>query len=72
LVELDLRTLYLKDLRLEGCTVYDPHVFTHLVAYVERGEIRPVIAAVYPLTAIVAAQQAFTAKSQVGKIVLQP
>jgi NADPH:quinone reductase-like Zn-dependent oxidoreductase len=72
MVELDLRTLYLKDLRLEGCTVYDPVVFRELVGYIERGEIRPVIAAVYPLGSMVAAQEAFGAKAQVGKIVLQP
>jgi NADPH:quinone reductase-like Zn-dependent oxidoreductase len=72
MVELDLRTLYLKDLRLEGCTVYDPAVFRNLVGYVERGEVRPVIASVYPLGSIVEAQQAFGAKAQVGKIVLQP
>jgi NADPH:quinone reductase-like Zn-dependent oxidoreductase len=72
MVELDLRTLYLKDLRLEGCTVYEPAVFRNLVGYIEGGEIRPVIAAIYPLGSMVAAQEAFGTKSRVGKIVLQP
>src|SRR5579862_6499893 len=42
-VELDLRTLYLKDLRLLGCTIPDPEVFSNLICYIERGEISPVI-----------------------------
>ena len=69
-VELDLRTLYLKDLRLLGCTVFEPAVFRHLVQYIERGEIHPVIAAVHPLAAIVEAQQEFMAKRRMGKIIL--
>lgn len=70
LVELDLRTLYLKDLRLFGCTVLDPEVFPNLVGYIERAEIRPCIAATYPLAEIVQAQEAFLTKRHVGKIVL--
>lgn len=69
-VELDLRTLYLNDLSLFGCTVLDPGVFADLVGYIERGEIRPVVAAVFPLSEIVAAQQLFSTKHHVGKIVL--
>ncbi len=71
-VELDLRTLYLKDLRLLGCTVLEPGVFANLVRYIERGEIRPLLAAVHPLAAIVQAQQEFLAKSRMGKIILVP
>ena len=72
IVDLDLRTLYLKDLRLDGCTVFEPSVFRNLVGYIERGEIRPVIARVFALDSIVAAQQEFSAKGHTGKIVLQP
>jgi NADPH:quinone reductase-like Zn-dependent oxidoreductase len=71
-VKLDLRTLYLKDLRLIGCTVLEPEVFGNLVRYIERGEIKPVIASIHPLSAIVAAQQEFLAKQHTGKIVLVP
>jgi NADPH:quinone reductase-like Zn-dependent oxidoreductase len=70
LVELDLRTLYLKDLRLLGCTIPDPEVFPNLIRYIEQGEIRPVIAATYPLSEIAAAQAHFLEKSHIGKIVL--
>lgn len=69
-VALDLRTLYLKDLVLHGCTVLDPGVFAALVRRVERGEVRPVVAATHPLEQIVEAQDRFGAKDHVGKIVL--
>ncbi len=70
IVDLDLRTLYLKDLRLLGCTILEPEVFPNLIGYIERGEIKPVVAATFPLVGIVAAQEAFLAKRHVGKIVL--
>ncbi len=69
-VELDLRTLYLKDLRLLGCTIPDPEIFPNLIRYIERGEIRPVVSATYPLSEIAAAQSNFMLKSHIGKIVL--
>ena len=71
-VELDLRTLYLNDLRLFGCTIPEPGIFTALVGYIERGEIRPLVARTYPLAAMAEAQRAFLTKRHVGKIVLQP
>lgn len=70
LVELDLRTLYLKDLTLYGATVLGATVFASLVRYIEEGAIRPLVAAVLPLREIVAAQQQFLAKAHTGKIVL--
>jgi NADPH:quinone reductase-like Zn-dependent oxidoreductase len=71
IVDLDLRTLYLKDLRLIGCTVLEPEVFPNLITYIERGEIRPLIAATFPMSEIIAAQEAFLTKRHVGKIVLE-
>ena len=47
-------------------------VFGNLVGYIERGEIRPLVAATFPLAEIGAAQEAFLAKRHVGKIVLVP
>jgi NADPH:quinone reductase-like Zn-dependent oxidoreductase len=70
IVDLDLRTLYLKDLRLIGCTVLEPEVFPSLIGYIERGEVRPLIAASYAMRDIVAAQEDFLTKRHVGKIVL--
>lgn len=70
IVELDLRALYLKDLRLLGCTIPEPGVFADLVGYIERGEIRPLVARTYPLTAIADAQRDFLTRQHLGKIVL--
>ena len=72
MVTLDLRTLYLKDLRLLGCTILEPDVFSNLVGYIERREIKPVVANTYPLNEIVRAQQEFLGKQFTGKIVLIP
>ncbi len=71
-VQLDLRTLYLKDLRFYGCTVLEPGVFAQLVGYIESGGIKPLIAAIHPLSAIVDAQREFLEKRHTGKIVLIP
>lgn len=68
IVELDLRTLYLKDLTLTGSTRQAPGVFTDLVGYIERGEIRPVLAETYTLRDLRAAQEAFLGKAHIGKI----
>lgn len=72
LVELDVRTLYLKDLTFYGCTFQEDEVFTNLIAYIERNEIRPVVAATYPLADIRQAQTDFLAKKHTGKLVLIP
>jgi NADPH:quinone reductase-like Zn-dependent oxidoreductase len=69
-VDLDLRTLYLKDLTLLGCTFQEDRIFDQLVGYIERGEIAPVVAQTFALRDIGLAQQAFEAKNFVGKIVL--
>ena len=70
IVELDLRQLYLKDLSLFGCTAQREGVFRNLIGYIERGEIKPLLARTCPLAEIVAAQQEFLSKRHVGKLVL--
>lgn len=72
LAEVDLRTLYLKDLTLFGCTFQEDAVFENLIRYIEAGEIRPVVARTYPLSQIVQAQKDFLSKRHVGKLVLIP
>ena len=69
-VELDLRTLYLRDITMHGCTVPPPDVFANLVRYIESGEVRPVVAATYPLDRFRLAQETFIRKSHVGAIVI--
>ncbi|MBB2701862.1 alcohol dehydrogenase [Rhizobium phaseoli] len=70
IVELDVRTLYLKDLTFFGCTFQEDVVFENLVSYVERGEIRPLVGKSYPLSEIVEAQRDFLSKRIAGKLVL--
>lgn len=72
LVTLDLRTLYLKNLTLLGCTAWDEPVFANLVGYIERGELRPLVAQSFALAQIAQAQRAFLDKAHVGKFVLIP
>ena len=45
-------------------------MFSSLVGYVERNEIRPLVANTYPLRDIVQAQRDFVAKRFAGKLVL--
>jgi NADPH:quinone reductase-like Zn-dependent oxidoreductase len=70
MVELDVRTLYLKDLSLLGCTTLEPDAFPNLIGAIERGDIAPEVAATYPLGSIADAQTAFETKQHVGKMVL--
>jgi NADPH:quinone reductase-like Zn-dependent oxidoreductase len=72
IVDLDVRTLYLKDLSFFGCTYQDDVVFENLVKYIEENEIKPLVAKTYPLKDIVAAQKDFLEKKFTGKLVLIP
>jgi len=72
IVELDVRTLYLKDLSFFGCTYQPRSIFQNLIRYIERGELKPLIAQQYSLQEIKSAQQDFTAKKFVGKLILLP
>ncbi len=68
IVEFDLRTFYLRDLTFTGSTVVEPHIFQNLVGYIERGEVKPVLAATWPLEELATAQQAFIDKKHTGNI----
>ncbi len=72
MVELDLRTFYLRDLTFTGSTVNTPENFTDVVKYIENGQIKPALAATYPLAELREAQQAFIAKKHTGNIVVIP
>jgi NADPH:quinone reductase-like Zn-dependent oxidoreductase len=71
LVELDVRTLYLKDLSLFGCTVLEAEVFNNLIKHIEQGAIKPVVARLFALEEVRDAQTLFLKKQHVGKIVLR-
>ncbi len=70
LVPFDLRDFYLKDLTFTGATIVPAHLFADLVGYIARKEIRPLVAATYPLTALREAQDAFLEKRHVGNIII--
>lgn len=72
IVELDLRTLYLRDLTFTGSTVIPFEVMPNLVRYIENKEIKPSLAATYPLEELHEAQTAFIAKEHTGNIVVIP
>ncbi|KIC41790.1 alcohol dehydrogenase [Ruegeria sp. ANG-S4] len=72
MVEFDLRTFYLRDLTFTGSTVIDPQVMQNLVRYIEAGEVKPALAATFPLSELHAAQTAFIAKKHTGNIVVIP
>ena len=72
IVSMDMRDFYLKDLNLIGCTSWDEPVFPNLIGYIERGEIKPLVAQTFALKDIALAQQAFNQKTHVGKFVLVP
>lgn len=72
IVNFDMRDFYLKDLTLIGCTAWDEPVFPNLVSYIERGEIKPLLAGVFPLEKIADAQREFMRKLHVGNYVLFP
>lgn len=72
MVELDLRTCYLRDLTFAGSTVITPEVMPNLIRYIEAGEIKPALASTYPLDQLREAQATFIAKSHTGNIVVTP
>ena len=72
IVELDLRTFYLRDLTFTGSTVITPEVMPNLISYIEQGEIKPALAATYPLEQLHEAQETFITKQHTGNIVVIP
>jgi len=71
-VTLDLRRLYLKDLTLMGCTAQSREGFLTVIGYIERGDIKPLVAGVFPLADLALAQQRFIEKQHIGKLVVVP
>jgi NADPH:quinone reductase-like Zn-dependent oxidoreductase len=71
IVRLDLRTLYLKDLHLIGCTIPREGLFQELVQKIESGIIKPKISSSFRLSEMVRAQEQFLARSHLGKIIIK-
>lgn len=72
IVTTDMRDFYLKDLKLIGCTAWNEPVFPDLIGYIERGEIKPLVAETYDFEDIASAQQNFMKKTHFGNFVLVP
>lgn len=71
-VSLDLRTLYLNNISLLGCTAWAEPVFANLISYIERGDIRPMLVKTFALQDTAQAQREFLSKVDVGKFALVP
>ena len=72
IVEFDLRTFYLRDLVLLGATIVPEGTFANLVSYIERREIKPLVAATFRLRQLHAAQDFFLARNHIGNVVVTP
>ncbi|WP_274630102.1 alcohol dehydrogenase family protein [Arvimicrobium flavum] len=71
-VQLDLRTMYLKQLQLHGSSQGTRGDFRRIVRYIEQKKIRPLVGGVYRLSDFHRAQTDFMAKKFVGKLVVVP
>lgn len=71
-VQLDLRTMYLKHLELHGSSQGTRGAFRRLVRYIEEGKLKPLVGGVYRLSDFHRAQADFMAKGFVGKLVVVP
>lgn len=70
LVELDVRTLYLKDLSFYGCTVLEESVFANLMKRIESDTVSPLVAKTFSLSQLPDAQSYFETKQHTGKLVI--
>lgn len=71
-VQLDLRTVYLKHLELHGSSQGTRTAFRRLVGHIEAGRIRPLLERTFPLSQLREAERVFMGKSHIGKIVVVP
>lgn len=71
-VPFDLRTMYLKYLRLIGVSIGYPRHFEAVLGHIAAGRVKPVLAQTYPLSRIRAAQEKFMSKDFFGNIVVLP
>ena len=71
-VDLDLRTMYLKHLELHGSSQGTRTAFRRLVGYIESGELQPILHGTYRLSEFHAAQAEFVAKRYIGNLVVVP
>ncbi len=71
-VELDIRTIYLKHLDFLGSTMGTKEEFADLERYINTGRFRPVIGGTYDLADLPRAQADFKTKNFFGNLVIVP
>ena len=71
-VELDLRTVYLKHLQIHGSSQGSRGAFKDLLGYINDSRLSANLDATYKLSDIHRAQQEFMQKKYVGKLVVIP
>ncbi|MET9155563.1 zinc-binding dehydrogenase [Streptomyces griseoflavus] len=71
-VAFDVRRLYLHNMQVIGSSMHTPTHFALLMDMARRAEVRPVVAATFPLDQAARAQEELAARRHVGKIVLCP
>ena len=71
-IELDIRTVYLKQLEIHGSSQGTRKAFAQLLNYIESAKIKPSLFATYPLSEFHQAQTDFMAKGYIGKLVVMP
>ena len=71
-VTFDVRRLYLHNAQVIGSAMHTPAHFEMLVDLARRADVRPVIAAAFPLEQAARAQDELSRRGHVGKIVLRP
>ncbi|WP_240613160.1 alcohol dehydrogenase family protein [Brachybacterium endophyticum] len=71
-VDLDLRTMYLKQLELHGSSQGTRTAFRRLVEHIQGGRIRPLLDRTFRLSDFHEAQRTFMGKTYIGKLVVVP
>ena len=71
-VELDLRTVYLKRLRMIGVSLGTAHHFETVLDHIRAGRIKPLLAGTYPLADLKQAHTEFLAKQFFGNFAVLP
>jgi NADPH:quinone reductase-like Zn-dependent oxidoreductase len=71
-VQLDLRTVYLKHLQLHGSSQGTRGAFRRLLGHIENDKVRALLGGVYRLSDFHRAQIDFMAKGFIGKLVVVP
>lgn len=71
-VSFDVRRLYLHNAQVIGSAMHTPTHFGLLMDLARQGDVRPVIAATFPLDQAARAQEELSRRGHVGKIVMHP